>query len=488
MLDIARMGSEEGKVRSSEPWVHGDVTAFVAMMRESYAAYAQKRGIALSYDRGMAVEMDFVEDYLRKILRNLISNAIKFSKTGSTVTITTRTDGDKLLIDVADQGEGISEEQLPHIFEPFYQVASDKYIIGTGVGLPLAKLCAEAMQGTISVASRQGKGSTFTVALPLRRKTSDEEPQKKDYRLQMEAHRLQTSDYRLQTEEFGLEAEGLMADDEESWQNIDAEDDGDENATRLFIVEDAPEVAHYVARMMPVDYIVSFATNGSEAIAKARRMVPDIVVSDVMMPGIDGLELCRQIRADSLLCHIPVVMVTAKVTAEDRLAGLQAGADAYIEKPFSGKELLVQIENLLQQRQLLQQQYANRNTSLNITEGSASPAEGSPSKRDAEFLDKVERLLEKQLLDGNINLEQMASDLCITRLQLNRKIKALLGENMRDHVNRVRIERACRLLGEGNGNVSEVARLCGIDDVAYFSRFFRKMTGMSPTEYCRKNS
>ena len=463
MLDIARLNNVSDV--DQKQWRNGDVTEFVSVMRESYEAYARSRSVRLRYEpESTGVMMDFIEDYMRKILRNLLSNAVKFTGEGSTVTIVTRTKGEWLLLSVSDEGPGLTDDELAHIFEPFYRASSGSQQQGTGIGLPLVKLCVEAMQGSISAESTPGQGTCFTVALPLHHEGAA-------------ALSMETGE--MLPDEVTLPYVTTLPDDEEA--------DG-EHSTGLLIVEDAPEVALYMGRLMPADYSVAYAGNGNEALEKARQLMPDLIVTDVMMPGMDGLELCRQVRSDSLLCHIPVIMVTAKASPEDRLAGLQAGADAYMEKPFSSDELSVRIKTLLQQRQMLQQRYRQMGSQPVVEEEATDDLQGAElmqplREQDIRFLKQVDELLRKQFQTYDVNLELIASELCITRLQLNRKMKALLGESMRDHVNRVRTELACKLLSEGNMNISEVARTCGIDDVAYFSRFFRKMTGKSPSEY-----
>ena len=455
MLDMARL-SQTGDARP-QVWVRGDISAFVQVMCESYAAYARSKGVVLQAAAATAVEADFIEDCLRKIVHNLLVNAINHSPSGTTVTVAAAVRDQRLSLSVSDHGEGIDPEALAHIFEPFYRASSSMPVVGSGVGLSLARLCAEAMQGSLGVESTVDVGSVFTLTMPLHHPGVT--PQTIDVAQTLKVDAPKATPPNIQP---------LTDDGSDS-----------ENLTRLLIVEDAPEVAHYIARLMPADYRVSYASDGRGALDKARSLVPDLVVTDVMMPGMDGLELCRALRADPLLCHVPVVMVSAKALPEDRLAGLKAGAGAYLEKPFSSEELRVRIETLLEQRRLLQQSYREMAAGATVSEAHRQPL----SERDMDFLEKVERLLEQQMQACNVSLEQMASDLCITRLQLNRKMKALLGENMRDHVNRIRKERACRLIEEGNLNITEVALACGIDDAAYFSRLFKKLTGLSPSEY-----
>ncbi|MCR4994726.1 MAG: response regulator [Bacteroidales bacterium] len=477
MLDIARM-SHAPQARK-ETWRQMDVVAFVAMMRESYEHYAASQGIQLVYSSCESrVMMDTVEDYLAKIMRNLISNAIKFSSRGTTVTISTKSDAGRLNLKVADQGPGIAPDDLAHIFEPFYQATTDTSLAGSGIGLPLARLCVEALHGTIRVESSTTEGTSgtvFTVELPIQNTAPIIHP--------MPVIGVKT----------GVIAAPTLVD-----ANDDEEIDEQDNSVHLLIVEDAAEVAYYVSRIVPADYHVSFATDGNSALIKARQQVPDIIITDVMMPGMDGLELCREVRKDPLLCHIPVVMVTARVTAEDRIIGLQAGADAYLQKPFQAEELSMCVQNLLEQRRRWQERYAHAGSVLGVLSGeggtSSSSSEASEEifTRDSAaseavapdpFMLLIDEQLELQMQACSMDLAQIADNLCITRTQLNRKVKAIVGMTMRDYASHVRTERACRLLLSGEMKIAEVAMACGFEDEAYFSRFFRKQKGITPSDF-----
>ncbi|MBQ7421974.1 MAG: response regulator [Prevotella sp.] len=222
-----------------------------------------------------------------------------------------------------------------------------------------------------------------------------------------------------------------------------------------------------------------FAGNGNEGLEKARELVPDLIITDIMMPGMDGFELCRQVRKDTLLSHIPVIMVTAKATQEDRMDGLNAGADAYLEKPFRADELNLRVEKLLEQRRLLMEKYSNAVAEEKTEEIVIKSA-------DQEFLDRFHEELYIQLKQQNLDFNQLAAAFCITRVQLNRKLKAITGLSTRDYINTLRINRAKRLLRDNEFTIGEIAMKLGIDDIAYFSRFFKKETGVTPTEYRRQ--
>lgn len=465
MLDIARMSSAPSLLQKQ--WQQIDVVAFVAMVRESYEVYAESFGVKLVYSSSQPrLMMDTVEDYLTKILRNLISNAVKFSPRGSVVTIATRVESGCLILSVADQGPGISPEHLSHIFEPFYQASTGTSISGTGIGLPLVRLCVEALHGSITVQATSG--STFTIVLPI------------------------TTAAPLGVyipSPLSVEPPPTLPSVTDLLVAAEDGEEEDDETIHLLIVEDAAEVAYYVSRIVPSDYRVAYATDGVSALAKARQQIPDLIITDIMMPGMDGLELCRQVRQDPLLCHIPVVMVTARTTTEDRIEGLQAGADAYLQKPFRAEELSSCIHNILEQRRRWQGLYAAASAIDPSTQEAVSDASAAGETVDIKsiapdpFMKLIDAQLEQQMEACHVDMEELAKALCITRTQLNRKVKAIQGVTMRDYAIRVRIDRACHLLAHGEMRIAEIARACGFEDESYFSRFFRKQVGLSPTEY-----
>jgi YesN/AraC family two-component response regulator len=256
--------------------------------------------------------------------------------------------------------------------------------------------------------------------------------------------------------DFGLENVDVMA----------------EGTPRILIVEDKPEVARWEMRHLDDGYAFYFAADGAQALKKAEEIVPDLIITDVMMPVMDGLELCRKLRSSALLSHIPVVMVTAKADHEDRLRGLEAGADAYLEKPYDDKELSMRVRMLLDQRAMLRRKFTENDGSEDLY-----------SAVDKAFLDKFHIALETAFDAGKVDCEDLASELCIGRVQLNRKLKAITGFKTTEYILNVRIAKAKQLLSTTDLSIGEIALKCGIEDVGYFSTIFRKSMGMTPTAY-----
>ncbi|MGM9766088.1 MAG: response regulator [Candidatus Cryptobacteroides sp.] len=454
ILDIAKMTSSQGKMETPE-WKHGDIVGFISMICESHKPFAASRGVDIWYGpKEDETEMDFIPDYMQKAVSNLLSNAIKFSAQGDDVLVTSKlTDnGETVQILVSDKGIGMTREQVSNIFKPFYQAPGDSRNIGTGIGLSLVKLSVEAMNGKIDVHSSPGQGSVFIIRMPVK---------------------------------YGGEVTGKL-DMAEYNVSIDTGDNvtvvnedivNDENATRILIIEDTPEVARWQMKQLAPEYNFYFATNGQNGLEKAEELVPDLIITDIMMPEMDGFELCRRIRSSEVLSHIPVIMVTAKATHEDRMRGLEAGADAYLEKPFHADELAVRVAKLLEQRASLHAKWAADLKNGNPVEDTAIP------ESSREFVCRFTDIVNEAIVNGELDFTKIASDMCITRTQLNRKIKAITGYTTTEYVLQIRISKAKVLLEKSNMRVGDVAQSCGFEDVAYFSSVFKKTTGVTPTKW-----
>ena len=452
ILDIAKLSSGS---RCRPEYCRGDIVGYVTMICECHRPYARTRDISIIYSPAEpSVEMDFIPEYVKQTVSNLLSNAIKFSAEGRHIMLTSKCKDGDFILTVCDEGKGMAPEVLRNIFRPFYQAPDQSMSIGTGVGLSIVKLDVEAMNGRIEVHSAVGKGTVFIVALPL----SCGEKLNRHFDF---------NDY----VQPGAIREVV---DTECEANEDVVHEGMENATRILIVEDTPEVARLQMNQLNSDFNYYFAQNGAEGLERAAAIVPDLIITDVMMPGMDGFEFCRRLRASGALNHIPVIMVTAKCTHEDKMAGLEAGADAFLEKPFHADELNVRVVKLLEQRSLLQQKWRSA-----IDDG-ARDLSGIPEssrKFINDFTDAVNNCLKTGELDHNT----IADALCITRIQLNRKVKAITGLTTTEYISRIRISLAKKLLDNPDMLIGDIAQRCGVEDVAYFSSVFKKATGYTPS-------
>ena len=443
ILEVARLSS--GKTLSSPAMQHADIVAYITMTCQSFKPLAEAKDICLSYATSCEeYEMDFSPDYIKKILQNLISNAVKYSEPGGSVEISSRVSGDNFVLTVADQGIGMDEKSAEKAFQPFFRVADSKEV-GTGVGLSVVKLSVEALGGTISLDTAPGKGSTFTISLPI---THNAEPQS-------------IKDINSVEVDAGV-------------QEVEVTGDG----AKILIVEDTPEVAKYIQKQLSHDnYAFYFAKNGEEGLRQALEVQPDIIITDVMMPVSDGYELSRKVRENEMLCHIPIIMVTAKITHESRVRGLEAGADAYLEKPFHEDELRVRVGKLIEHNRRLRELYSQ------AIECDEAPKAKEVSAADSEFLGRVTEKFQANMADGKIDYDAFASDLCITRVQLNRKIKAITGYTTTEYLLLLRLKHAKELLKTTDLPIVEVALECGVDNISYFGSLFKKHVGVTPMQY-----
>ena len=447
LLDISKVRSEV----DVPDWKHGDVVAYVEMIVENYRIYARQQRIDLEFvPAEVGINMDFVPSYFKKIIRNLLSNAIKYTPRGGQVYITMAREGNELSITVADTGVGIAAEELPHIFESFYQGTNSEDNVGTGVGLSLVQQMTEAMGGRVNVKSAPGRGAIFTIVLPLKHGEG-----------LMERWVSETP-----AKETGSVAVTAATDEEREYPSV-------------LIVEDNSDVAGYIASLLKTRYRLIFARNGSEGLEKAEEFMPDMILTDLMMPEMDGYEMCRRIRASEILNHIPVIMITARAEKADRVQGIDAGADAYLLKPFNADELYARIAKLLEQRNLLREKYSKA-----LSEGDVQNVEMLPSDRN--FISRLSDLIYLNISDSELNADKLADMCFMSQSQLNRKVKSITGLSVASYVFQMRMERAKRLLASSDIPVGEIAAKCGFEDQSHFTRAFKQCAEATPTQYRRQ--
>ena len=444
LLDIARIKSAVG----SSDWYSGDITARLQMLIETYRDYAESRHISLHYSATESIVMDFVPDYLDKVVNNLLSNALKFTPEGGWISVTATRTGDLLQVQVADSGIGIKPDALPHIFEPFYQAESNVRNIGSGVGLALVKQIIDASGGTIEVKSTLGEGTIFLIELPIQHQDRPTLP----------ASKIKSNP---------LEIEPTP------------QDQPGEHDCRLLVIEDNQDVAHYIGSLLSEQFSVYYATNGKEGLERALDLVPDLIITDLMMPEMDGLELCRQVRADAVLDHIPIIVVTAKVTEEERIRGIEAGADAYLAKPFNSEELRALVDRQLARHHCLRQKSYPSNS---------EHREEAPQLSEAErrFLNKANDFILLSLGKRKLEVNTLAETLCMSPRQLHRKLVALTGLPPATYILNRKMERARELLEtQPELTIEDIAERCGFEHDSSFYHAFKKMYGITPAEFRR---
>ncbi len=460
LLDISKL--ESGNMRLE--MAQGEVVAFLKYLTDSFHSLAENKDIRLHLLAAPEeIVMDYNPDGLGKIVSNLLSNAIKFTPPGGDVYLLVepakndREGAEILRLQVKDTGIGIPDDQLPRIFDRFYQVDSSSIRAGegAGIGLALTRELVRLMGGQITVQSKVGEGSVFTVLLPLRR----EAPLAKDGYF------------------AGIGSNGAWQEKPEA-ASLGADVDAGEDRPVALLVEDHADVLTYLRACLQDAYRLETARDGREGISKAIELVPDIIISDVMMPEVDGFELTRSLKEDERTSHIPILLLTAKAGRDSRLEGLDRGADAYLVKPFDRKELEVRLRKLIDLRRKLLERYSGQDgIRLPVRKASGRP---TPDER---FLNRLSEVLDAHLEEEDFGINQLCETLGISRIQLHRKLKALAGTSASHFIRNYRLEKGRELLETTDLNISEVAYRVGFRNHSYFTESFRERYGMAPSEY-----
>ncbi|MEM9996791.1 MAG: ATP-binding protein, partial [Bacteroidota bacterium] len=424
-------------------------------------------------------------DKAEKVATNLISNALKFCDAGGTVRVTVRVrssddaaEPGRLVLEVRDSGQGIPEADLPHIFERFRRAGSGD-TVGTGIGLALTRELVRMHGGTIEATSEVGFGSTFTVTLPV-----DAAPEMPASASQGSAATTRGTTASAVSFDDAAFLDDLLADDALTGEATDDAAHTDDEATTVLLVEDHDDVRAYAREVLGDTYRFLEASDGAEGLALARQEVPDLVVSDVMMPGMDGFALCQALKTDPVLDHVPVILLTARASAESKVDGLERGADAYLTKPFNARELQAHVENLLQSRRLLRRRFS-LDATLETRPATDSP-DPMPSAEEV-FVEAARTAVEARLSDEAFDVGAFADALGMSRRQLQRKLRAVTGETPNAFVRQVRLHHAVELLRHRRyETVAEVAYAVGFSSASYFSRCFSDAYGTAPTDFAEE--
>ncbi len=461
---------EVGNVRSTIKeldWRTCDAVTFMHMVLESYRDSCMERHIELTYAPcENSVDIDTVPRYLNTIVSSLIENAINYSHEFGKITVTTRVDKDTLIIRVADNGMGISKDDLPHVFEPFYRSAvAESLVEGVGIGLTVVRDMTMALGGIVAVDSMKDHGSVFTVKLPCHHADGVKKRFEGNIKELLNVgkghqHRLNERDRLVdETPQSGLPL--------------------------VLVVEDHVDVARLVGLVLGNKYQLHYATDGEQGYAKALDLKPDLIITDVKMPLMDGVELCRQLRRTQQLCHIPIIILSARNADADRVRGIEAGADAYLVKPFVSEELRTWVVNLLENRKRLRAAFATGGATADGDDAAVTAASVIGNEDESKFLESFANEVDKHFTDGTkIDFDKLALVFKMGESQLRHKIQVLTGKNVPAYITQLRMEKAMRLLQNSPADtlIGDIAAQCGIQDVAYFSRVFRHYYGMTPTQ------
>ncbi|MDR1756442.1 MAG: helix-turn-helix domain-containing protein [Culturomica sp.] len=434
LLDFRKL--EAGKY--SVEYQSGDLIRFLNGIAEGFRYPAAEKGIELTFESSATRFITaFDPDKLEKIIDNLLSNAIKFTEEGGKIRIKTEIGEQEYRIRVEDTGAGIPAENRPHIFNRFFQSAHSSEITGTGIGLSITKSFVELMEGSIEVESEPGKGSTFSVRLPVR-----------------------------------TEAPAIAAPER------DPEEKNRQNKY-LLVVDDNGDIRSFIKNHFKTSFSVLEAANGREGFETAVACIPDIIIADMLMPEMNGREMCLKLRKDERTAHIPIVMLTAITSKEEELKSLLTGIDDYITKPFDIHILGTKIENLLQIRNSLREKIKS-----DLIMQPSEIAWDSPNEK---FLKKAVDVVEKFMDDPELDIEKFSEEMGVSRMQLYRKFEAIANMTVKEFIRGIRLKRAVQLLKQGESTVSEIAWSVGFKDLSYFRKCFKEEFGMTPTEYAGNN-
>jgi CheY-like chemotaxis protein/AraC-like DNA-binding protein len=451
----------------------GEIVGFLKEIYLAFKELADRHCIEYQFETSIdSLETWFDRDHMDKIFYNLLSNAFKFTPDNGKIILKLEvTDNPEsetsafLRASITDSGTGISPEKLQHIFDRFYQLSTpaspgrkmENY--GSGIGLALTRDLIELHKGKITVKSEPGSGSTFTVILPL-----GKEHYTKD-QIVLSDHPVELSIEELDT------GKNIPDDETESYT---------EKRKEIMIVDDDPDLRNFVTKTLESRYKVIQAAEGEEALKMAQESMPDCIITDILMPGMDGVEFCSRIKENPLTSHIPVIMLTAKTSDESKIEGFKTGADDYMPKPFNPVVLCARIKNLLEIRWKLQEKF-RKDLIL-------EPSEVTVTSMDEKFLRKAMEVVEKYIDDSTFDVRIFVNEMGMSRSALYRKLEALTGQSVNEFMRIIRLKRAAQLLSQNKMHISEISYEVGFNDPQYFSKCFSRQFGMTPSQYAAQSA
>ncbi|HIZ05522.1 MAG TPA: response regulator, partial [Candidatus Phocaeicola gallistercoris] len=447
-----------------------DIVPFTCKIMENFESAAEANNIDFIFESEQPSLKLWVDaDKTEKIIFNLLSNAFKYTPSGKTITVFIHENESSIAVGVQDQGIGIPENMKKSIFVRF-ETLLDKNLFAnknsSGIGLSLVKELADMHHAAIRVDSKEGEGSCFTI------------------------------EFLKGKEHYGKEVEFIVSDDVESESQaalpetlLDMEVSGDKNT--MLLVEDNVELRTFLRNIFHSQFQIVEASNGIEGTEKAKKYMPDIIISDIMMPEKDGISLTRELRNDVATSHIPIVLLTAKTDMDSKLQSMELGVDSYITKPFSAVYLKARVDNLLARRQRLRQFYCEHLMDINntITAEEAQVEEEvktTMSTQDKAFIDRLTEFMEKNIDNGDLVVDNLVQEMAVSRSVFFKKLKSLTGLAPVEFIKEMRVKRAAQLIETGEFNMTQIAYMVGINDPRYFSKCFKQRFGMTPTEYKEK--
>jgi len=484
LLDISKLESGNMKLQT----VPKNIIPLLKALTLSFTSYAERKRIILKFGSAEDEIIAYIDkDKIEKIITNVLSNAFKFTPEGGRIEVTVKSKpssfpplvkgelkGGSIEISISDSGIGISKEKISKIFDRFYQVdgSRTREQEGTGIGLSLTKELIELHKGKIEVESEEGKGTTFTISIPL-----GKEHLMPEEICEPSLSQTLSSEWSPLDKGEGFSEEIIFPEETKATQP-DISLMTEIEKPILLIVEDNSDVRNYIKNNLDKEYRMLEAADGEDGWNKSIDQIPDLIVSDVMMPKMDGFKLCEKLKTDERTSHIPVILLTAKAAKQDKIEGFETGADDYIMKPFEPDELRARIKNLIEQRKRIHEHFRKHGL-FEIEEKNITPV-------DRIFLQKVLDNINQRISDSSLSVESLVENLALSRSVLQRKILSLVGETPGELIRRIRLKKAASLIEQNFGNISEIALEVGFNNPAYFSEAFKKQFGLSPSQYQHK--
>lgn len=445
MLGLVSIDADKTKAY----YKNGDIIVFLKKSVSFYRQFSKIKEQQLIFNTTVAtLQMDFDNEKLQKILNNLLSNAIKFTPQNGIISLDVETKNSSLLIKITDTGKGIEKKHIPHIFKRYYKTFDVDNNLGNGIGMNLTKELVAILNGKITVESIVGKGTTFIIELPITNNVS----------------RVQKAELKTP-----LVDEIAVIASKKTKKTI--------TKKTILIVEDHVAIRNFIKLLLGDYYNIYTAKNGLEGLKIAQNKTIHFIISDVLMPKMDGLEFCKAIKKETATSHIPFIIISAKTAIQDRLKGYKLGIDAYLKKPFDNDELLAIIKNLLQKRDAQINYFSNL---LSLKESAKKTVEINQTE-----INFIKTIQEIALNSSKTNTDEIAKKLFTSRTQLHRKIKILTGKSITQYINHIRIEKAKILLKENTLQINEIAIELGFESANYFTRIFKKETGITPKMYIK---
>ncbi len=450
MLDLSKIESGNMNLKL----VQADIVPFIKVNLDSFHSLSANKNIELIfYNENDQIIMDFDPEKISIIISNLLSNAIKFTPENGRIILhikkTIQNNFPHLILKIKDNGIGIKKKDQEHVFDRFYQV-DDATMGGTGIGLSLTQELVLLMDGEIIVKSKLDQGTEFKIDLPITNKAKELEKV--------------TFKYLLPTDKIQEDNQYELSDNHY------------EDLPHILIIEDNKDVAHYIASGLIDQYEIIFAQDGEEGIEKAFDKIPDLIITDVMMPKADGFKVCEVLKNDERTSHIPVIMLTARTFEKDKIKGFAHGADAYLTKPFNQNELLIRIEQLILLRKKIQKKFQKTGFLININ-----------SPKEENFINKCISAIQQNLGDENFRSAQLSFSVNLSESQLYRKLKAVTNLSTAVFIRDVRLRSAKEMLQKTDKNISEVAYSCGFSNPDWFSKSFKEKFGYTPSDFRQIN-